>query len=193
MILYCLVLPTLNHLKKSKMTKEEKNRLKADKWSQKVSTKYLVKPGCGTKCKRETPCSNIFSEDDKAEINRYYWSLSFAGRKAFILDKVVRECVSSHRVKPNSTNKKPNDHSPPNADFKKNFSYTYRFFKPGSGSSAAQSVTVCKSFFLETLGFNKENDSIISKTFKGIDSNSQNLCIDRRGKHVSRSSEVDMK
>ena len=48
-------------------------------------------------------------------------------------------------------------------------------------------MVVCKSFFLETLGFRKDNDSIITKTFSN---DVQSPCVDRRGKHASKFADV---
>ena len=171
--------------KKKRFSKMEKLEMKSDKWAERVLLNYQVKPGCSNKCKREKPCSDEFSEEDRVKINKLYWSLDFSGRKAFIIDRVIRKNPFFRR--PSSTKSKQD--CTPIEEFKKKFSFTFRFFKDGS----SQFVQVCKSFFLETLGYNQKNDAIITKTFKQIDSDEQNVCVDKRGKHCSRLAEVTIK
>ena len=188
--------PPVLEEKKKRKTKEEKNREKAEKRTEKIAAKYHVKPGCKGTCRRNPPCSSIFSEEERHAIHDMYWSLGYAGQKSFILEKVTRRSTCHREAKPKipriaTQQELENDmNNPPKTiESNKNFSYTYRHFK----QDTLQYVVVCKGFFLETLGFKKECDSIITKTFSAVENPDTSPCVDMRGKHLLRPAPVSSK
>ncbi|XP_053607993.1 uncharacterized protein LOC128673864 [Plodia interpunctella] len=115
---------------------------------------YNVKPGCNIKCSKK--CSTKFSEDTRAEINKYYWDLSWQERRVFMRNSTAvaipkRKITAEPKRAPRST-----------FNFKK---------------SDGTQVEVCKIFFLTTLGFHKNNDTVLYNSLNKIEK-------DRRGLHT---------
>ena len=53
---------------KQKPNAEEKDRMRSEKLKEKRDA-LAVKPGCKNTCKRETKCSELFSENHRKQIN----------------------------------------------------------------------------------------------------------------------------
>ena len=56
-----------------------------------------LKPGCGVSCKRKVKCTDLFSYDERKNIYTEYHSKDYAGKKAFILDKVHKTNIQRRR------------------------------------------------------------------------------------------------
>ena len=135
-----------------------------------------MKPGCGATCKRKAKCSDIFTDEERKSFNKEYHKRDFSGKKAFLLDKVHRFDVKRRPINDPGTSRKKQ-------------SYQYHFKK-----SNGTTHTVCKSFFLGTLGNHPKSDQIISNLFKKLDDDTPNgspTVIDNRGKHTKRVSDKE--
>lgn len=100
---------------------------------------HEVKPPC--KCKKQ--CFNKIGQQTRQKINRKYWSKTFTERKAF---------VSHHTEILNVTKRR----SSSTENFKKMATRKY-FLKEDNGTH----LQVCKVFFLTTLGYAGNNDTIL--------------------------------
>lgn len=108
--------------------------------------KYAVKVGCGEECARK--CNIKISEDRRKFLNGEFWKLSDEkARKSFILHH-----ISSISVKQRTTIPDTGEHNL----YRRNNSFKY-MLKNENGACE----TVCKKFFLATLGFNRNNDRVI--------------------------------
>lgn len=114
---------------------------------------HSVKPGCGEKCLKT--CNTIYSQEDRAAINTKFWNMSWQEQHAF-----VRAHTSVAIPKRKSTTE-------PKRKPRRAFS-----LKKIDGTR----VEVCKTFFLTTLGYEKNNDRILNNNFT-------DQSTDNRGKH----------
>lgn len=110
----------------------EKSNLASDE-------KYTVKRGCDNTCKRK--CSLKFNGEVRQSINLSYWSLDSKGRRL-----LVQSLLSVSEVQRKTCLN----------DSRRSNTIKYRF-KDVKG----EFVEVCKNFFLETLGYDRKNDTII--------------------------------
>ena len=118
----------------------DRKRLKKE---EKIITKYFVKTGCNENiCKKK--CSRSFSEEFRKKINKNYWRMSWMEQKYFFLNNTKTK-------KPDRPKNKQNDN---NVGKRYNRSKTITYFLSNENGDK---VHVCKTFFLTTLGYNKNN------------------------------------
>jgi len=79
------------------------------------------------------------------KINHEFWSLSHFQRRCFMLNATKRKLTSRNTVASNSKRK-----------------HSYYYFLRGSDANKS----VCKTFFLTTLGFQKNNDTALQTCLK---------------------------
>ena len=107
----------LNENRKRKKVNEENEHCK--------KSKYQLREGCTSKCRKQ--CSTVISQDARANINSYFWSLSFSERRLWLDSHIL-----INPVKTRTTN--DTEHSRSN-------SIQY------SLSVASTKMAVCKSMF----------------------------------------------
>lgn len=149
-------LNTAKNINKTRKRRTPSNVIKQIKLQrkQKKMMSYCVKLGCDERCSKK--CSRKFAEDERAEINKKYWKLSWLERREFIRSMTV---VAVPKRQVTQRKKAP----------RKAFNLR---------NSDGVIVEVCKIFFLTTLGFKKSNDRILYNSLKK--SNDK----DRRGLHI---------
>ncbi|RUS68512.1 hypothetical protein EGW08_023726 [Elysia chlorotica] len=162
--------PRIVQQKKKRKTLDERNMERAEKQRKKIA-QYMVKPGCINSCKRVKKCGDSYSEEDRLNVNKYFWSLDYSGRKSFIIER-VNKCEVKRRRISQEENKK-------NASMK----YTLK----GKDGTVLE---VCKSFFLGTLGLAPNNDTIVRKTFAKYESENS-ACTDGRGKNQKKTTNIN--
>lgn len=143
----------INELKRKRydISLSERNEQK----SEEKRSQYHVKPGCETKCRKE--CTKAFTDEERQNLNDYYWNLKWKERRLFIQSNVP--VIVPQRQKTGPRLRAP----------RRTF-----FLKKDDDTK----VEVCKIFFLTTLGFNKTNDKVLYNSISD-----ENL-IDARGKHT---------
>ena len=109
----------------------------------KTHQKYPVKEGCPKTCYLK--CSEIITEEERLQINQKYWDLDFERQKGYIFERVTK--LKPKRMKDKSS---------------KNNTFSFTIRKP-----IGDIVKVCKVFFLTTLGFKYNNDSVL-RVFKRL-------------------------
>lgn len=149
----------------------EDSESKTLKLTKKAQAKKIVQEARAKKCSNilfqcncEPNCSNKVSKDAQNVANRDYWSKDFRGKKSFILSNVSRSLPNVHRV------------SPSNTGYDKMHSYKYKL-----KDDANEKVIVCRTFFLNSLGYDKSNSRLIYRCFP---SNNQDAAKDNRGSHA---------
>lgn len=136
-----------------------------------LTKKQHVRNRILNECKCVMECRNKVGLDERRILNAEYWKAKPDARKRIIREHVKREQVKRRRVDPNS-------------EYRKIYSYTYQL------QDAQQVVhNVCRTFFLNTIGFEQSSSNTITRAF-GIDD--ENF-FDKRGKHArDRSLSDDM-
>lgn len=130
---------------------KDRKRLKNE---HKIKTKYSVKSGCrGDTCKKK--CSDRFSEKFREIINSNFWKMSWIEQKYFFLNNTSTK-------KPDRPKKREKDVNE-GKHYTRSKSVTY-FLMDENGDK----VPVCKTFFLTTLDYNKNNCKAVRNV---IDSN----------------------
>nr|XP_053621942.1 uncharacterized protein LOC128681791 [Plodia interpunctella] len=131
---------TVRKRKKYDVSLKERKQIKRE---EKICTKYFVKPGCQENiCKKK--CSTKFSEDYRKTINSNFWKMSWSEQKHFYLANTMQQ----KPVRPKK--KSHDDEHGKHYDRTKSVSY---FFCDKNG----EKVAVCKTFFITTLGYKKNN------------------------------------
>ena len=108
--------------------------------------KHTLRAGCGENCKKQ--CMHRFSTSMRQQINAQYWQMSWKEQRIFITSTVKRKTPKSHKHT-NSIRQRKNV-------------FTFNL--------ANQSV--CRTFYLTTLGYKKTNEKIIRNTFSNVSDNS---------------------
>lgn len=117
--------------KKRKETQDEKRRIQKEKLD--------LKEPCDQKCRKK--CSNNFTKENRVVINNEYKKMDDLGRKRYILSNTKEESPQIHRKY--TVNEKH-----------KTVQYSFQ-------DERGNRISVCKIFFLTTLGFNKKNDRYV--------------------------------
>lgn len=125
--------------------------------------KMGVKPGCNDTCSKK--CTSSFDESERKRINEIYQSLSHEAQGLYVKSLVAAKEVN-RRIRESQQLRK----------------HTYEYFLDISDKKKE----VCKTFFLTTLGYNKNND----KRVLNILSKPPEAQKDQRGKH-HQSNHVD--
>lgn len=124
-----------------------RERTKAKK-ELKTNTKYCVKPGCGEECKKK--CFSIISENQRDIINKQFRNFTWREQYIYIINN-TSQSIPARRTKKNPNSKVINRGK------------TITYFMPNENN---EKVTVCKTFFLTTLGFEKKNDKVLRNALK---------------------------
>lgn len=111
-----------------------------------ISNEHPVKESCSENCIYK--CSSKISNNRQMEINKQFWNLTTIERKTFVM---------------NSVSKKPVERRTCGPDSRRSFTNEYNL-KTTDGTTER----VCKTFFLATLGYTKNNDKIIQNLSKQI-------------------------
>ncbi|XP_033111161.1 uncharacterized protein LOC117112195 [Anneissia japonica] len=125
--------------------------------------KKNVLPPCGLWCKKQ--CREKISNEERNTINEEYWRLTLEQQRVWLLSHV--ESSAPKRRDPNSIN--PRKHT-----------YKYSMI-----TEEKQTVQVCRTFFLSTLGFKHTSNCVITWLFKLIDGKGIGVYApkDNRGRH----------
>lgn len=124
-----------------------RERTKAKK-ELKTITKYCVKPGCGEECKKN--CSSNISENQRGIINKQFRNFTWREQYIYIINN-TSQTIPARRTKKNPNSKVIN----------RGKTITYFMLNENN-----ERVTVCKIFFLTTLGFQKKNDKVLRNALK---------------------------
>ncbi|KAK3747662.1 hypothetical protein RRG08_024809 [Elysia crispata] len=128
-----------------------------------------IRSGCLATRNRSAECYDLFTDDDRININMHFWSFHYSGRKSFVLERVNRHDVQRRRAN--------------GAVSRKNASFRYTF-KCRDGSVRK----VCNTIFLGILRLSPKDDTIVKKAFKN-NVNNNNAHIDGWVKLASRASD----
>lgn len=123
---------------------------------QKQREKHCLKPPCILSCKQK--CTEKISQALREVINRDFWNIYVAERKMFVLTSVERQNVKRRRGK--------------GEEIKRNWSLKYSF-----KNLDGKNVSVCKHFFLATLGYKPNNDSFVFKLCSSIMDKNKNAIV----------------
>nr|CAI5839646.1 unnamed protein product [Callosobruchus analis] len=93
-------------------------------------------------CQCKLNCTQKISHTRQRDINGQYWQLPKEQQKQFIWDS-VKQSTTKNKTSPRE--------------------YTYKYYLT---SGEAEKVSVCKTFFLATLGYEKENDRMLKNLCK---------------------------
>lgn len=108
-------------------------------------------------CKCNRNCASNLSEDDRIANHASYWnSKNTKGRNSFITTHVKKVEVKRRRLR------KSKDTS---SALVRDHSKIYELMKKVDGNTY-QSVQVCRTFFLNTLGYKSKNGNVIQKALK---------------------------
>jgi len=151
-----------NKRNRGKPSKSQSERAKEHNKAQRE--KYSVKPGCSLSCKRK--CLSKIPDEKRQEINGEFWSMSHYERHYFMLHATKRKKASRKTC---------------GTVLRRKHSYFYFL----NGTDWIKSV--CKTFFLTTHGFQKNNDTALQNCLKSTALDSIKPGIDRRGKTPSTS------
>ncbi|KAG5861482.1 hypothetical protein JTB14_024714 [Gonioctena quinquepunctata] len=118
---------------------------------------------CTNKCIRK--CKDKITENRRQQINDEFWKMSWSEQRIFIVGQCQRQIPKKHIENSSTAN-------------------TYFYYLKNEEGTSAQ---VCKPFFLTTLGFKYNNDTVLQNALK----NSQNHLLstkrDMRGRKPSTS------
>ncbi|KAG5870477.1 hypothetical protein JTB14_006397 [Gonioctena quinquepunctata] len=118
---------------------------------------------CTNKCIRK--CKDKITENRRQQINDEFWKMSWSEQRIFIVGQCQRQIPKKHTENSSRAN-------------------TYFYYLKNEEGTSAQ---VCKPFFLTTLGFKYNNDTVLQNALK----NSQNHLLstkrDMRGRKPSTS------
>lgn len=156
----------------SNKRKRKTPKQKADQEIQKrlqIREKHSVLEGCTPKCSKN--CRDIFSEDQRRELNRWFWGEDWKDQRKF-----VRNCVRKTECKYRGEDILSKEKIAKSCTYKYTMRHEDGVFHP-----------VCKMFFLTTLGFKANNDKLIRSAFKDVGVNENNVIdvplVDNRGRH----------
>ncbi|KAG5870980.1 hypothetical protein JTB14_006707 [Gonioctena quinquepunctata] len=147
--------------KTNTIKKCERKKLKLQEKSQAYALKECT--SCTNKCIRK--CKDKITENRRQQINDEFWKMSWSEQRIFIVGQCQRQIPKKHTENSSRAN-------------------TYFYYLKNEEGTSAQ---VCKPFFLTTLGFKYNNDTVLQNALK----NSQNHLLstkrDMRGRKPSTS------
>lgn len=138
---------------------------KQNKKDLKTNTQYCVKPGCSETCKKK--CSSNISETQRETLNKQFRNYTWREQHIYIANNTFQNKPARRTQRKNSNSKK--------IDRGKTVTY---FLSNESG----EKVTVCKIFFLTTLGFKRKNDKVLRNALKYAQ---EQELKDMRGSHTN--------
>lgn len=101
-------------------------------------------------------------------INKQFWDLQWVERRHFILSSCEKADVKRRRVKPNDNERR---------------SLSIKYYLKDDDDTSHE---VCKSFFLTTLGYKKNNDRFVHYTLTNTPKGALTPPSDKRGKQPSK-------
>ncbi|XP_073729859.1 uncharacterized protein [Misgurnus anguillicaudatus] len=117
---------------------------------------------CGPKCKKK--CTTKITEDQRRQLFRAYWNMSYSEKKSFIFHMVSQCQTMRHTTAVPSRRTR-----------------TLRYYL---NDDLGQQQEVCKTTFLTTLGYHPKNDRLIVTVFGNTVSSSLAPPQERRGRHT---------
>lgn len=141
---------------------EERPQKRARTQTQRIhnaKAKHPMKQGC-QKCAKD--CSQHISQEKREEIWRSYWDLSYNEQKQWLFHNIKRGEIGRSTTKHVS---------------RRDASYTYTLKDSGGVAHV-----VCKTFFLETLGYHRKNDKPVVTALRNA-AEVVSPSTDRRGRH----------
>lgn len=99
---------------------------------------------CTTKCKNQ--CLKKIDEPRRQQLNEEYWTMSYSERHLFIKGSIESTPIKRRTIAADPDNSKPN----------RNISNIF-VLKDQNGFS----TSVCRTFFLATLGYTKANNTVL--------------------------------
>lgn len=126
-------------------------------------------PPCTAICRKH--CITKIDEEQRQQLNKEYWNLSWKERHLFINGSIEQTAVKRRTV----------DILSENINLKRNKSNSF-IMKDKHGSLNS----VCRTFFLTTLGYTKNNNTIIKTSISSRNSTTPSAVNDKRGKHSNR-------
>jgi len=118
-----------------------------------------VLEGCGLKCRKQ--CSTRFTAEERVSINRQFWDKPNPARRQFLFDSAFRQPVQRRTA----------------ASLKRNASFYYYLI-----SLSGSRVSVCKTFFLTTLGYQYNSDKVLMNVLRKTEMGAITPKPDMRGK-----------
>ncbi|CAH2088926.1 unnamed protein product [Euphydryas editha] len=143
-----------NPRKRRKFEESLETRLKYKKKGK--LDKMAVKPGCNETCIKK--CMSSFTELERIRINDTFWKFDYEAQGLYVKSLVIEKEVQ-RRIKDSQMMRK----------------HTYMYFFDTDNKKKE----VCKTFFLTTLGYHKNNDRRVLDILKKLPEAQG----DRRGKH----------
>ncbi|KAG5885241.1 hypothetical protein JTB14_032940 [Gonioctena quinquepunctata] len=130
--------------KTNTIKKCERKKLKLQEKRQAYALKECT--SCTNECIRK--CKDKITENRRQQINNEFWKMSWSEQRIFIVCQCQRQIPKKHTESSSRAN-------------------TYFYYLKNEEGTSAQ---VCKPFFLTTLGFKYNNDTVLQNALK----NSQN-------------------
>lgn len=149
-----------------KGTKRKRRRYKSslgtrkNRKIEKQKSVHKVFQPCGENCRKK--CRQSFTEEERFAINESFWNLNYIARRVFIMNSTVTKPIQRRRGSEDSTRQN-----------------TFEYYL----KTATSRVQVCKTFFLTTLGFSKNNNTVVQSV---LSQNNHSPKPDGRGRHAKR-------
>lgn len=148
--------------KRNKKRKSEEIRLERERRLKMLVEKHKVLPPCSVSgCRKK--CISLICQNQRQQINKSFWSLTEQERRNHILASCSRLNVQKRRET--------------EVNYRKNNTFKY-FLRDEKG----ESKEVCKTFYLTTLGFHKNNDRLLHDVLSRTPKNSLQAISNKRGK-----------
>jgi len=116
-------------------------------------------------CSCKKKCNENMHSEQRRKIHKEFWQLDANARRNFIY----------HRVRRLNKQKSTIGHVS-----RRDSTFAYSLVHPGSN----EEISVCKVFFLTTLGFHPKNDAAVMSVMYATLRNASTAAADRRGKHT---------
>ncbi|CAH0547120.1 unnamed protein product [Brassicogethes aeneus] len=130
------------YTKKGALRKRKKYKYsvteRREKSMKKMKRKHNVLEGCGETCRKK--CRQNIIHERRIDINKQFWNMNRHDQKNFVMG-----CIVTGRIKRKTVEES------------RRLSTNKYYLKNEEG----QSIPICKTFFLTTLGYKKSNDKII--------------------------------
>ena len=126
--------------KRCRTSPSQRKRMKLEQ----MRANHGVLPPCHSECKRK--CNGKFSEEQRVKLNAEFWQLNWYNRKLFVINTCKRKPVSRRTAGPSQR------------------SVTVSYFL----DNGTEPVSVCKAFYLTTLGYIKTNDFFVHHALKSV-------------------------
>ena len=125
------------------------------------SKAHPLLPACTENCRKK--CNTKFHKGRRTEMNKEFWQLSYNQRRQWIVGATTTVAPARRQgdqVKPRTS------------------TYYYKM-----RDSSGKEIPVCKTFFLQTLGYKGNNNSFIQTMLKPLEAGTSTALDDKRGKH----------